>query len=211
MTESAPPTRRELQAAETRRLILASARRHFAAEGYARTSLKTIAADVGVSVQTIYDSVGAKPDLVRRLNDLIDEEAQVRELAGTLSTETDPRAVVAVSARVTRRIYERCGDLVRAGLEGARAEPELAEVAEEGGRRHRAGAKRVAARLAELSALAEGVDVTDAAVTLAALSDIRVAFLLADDHGLDAQAIEDWIADRCAEAVLARSLVDKGF
>ena len=97
MTENAPPTRRELQAAETRRLILASARRHFAAEGYARTSLKTIAADVGVSVQTIYDSVGAKADLVRRLNDLIDEEAQVGELAGTLSSETDPRAVVSVS------------------------------------------------------------------------------------------------------------------
>jgi hypothetical protein len=68
----------------------------------------------------------------------------------------------------------------------------------------------VAARLAELGALAEGVVAADAAVTLAALSDIRVAFLLADDHGLDAQGIEDWIADRCAEAVLARSLVDKG-
>ena len=156
MPKSATPTRRELQAAETRRLILASARRHFAAEGYARTSLKTVAADVGVSVQTIYDSVGAKADLVRRLNDLIDEEAQVGELAGTLSKETDPRAVVSVSARVTRRIFERCGDLVRAGFEGARAEPELAEVAEEGGRRHRAGAQQVAARLAELGALCRG-------------------------------------------------------
>ena len=201
--DASAPTRRELQAAETRRLILASARRRFADDGYARTSLKTIAADVGVSVQTIYDSVGAKADLVRRLNDLIDDEAQVGELAATLATETDPRAVVTVPARITRRIHERCGDLVRADFEAARAEAELAEVAEEGGRRHRRGAARVAARLAELGALAEGLTVADAGVTLAALSDIRVAFLLADDHGLTEQQIEDWIAARCAEAVLA--------
>ena len=92
---------------------------------------------------------------------------------------------------------------MRAGFEGARAEPELAEVAEEGGRRHRAGHNGWPLAVAELGALAEGIVVTDAAVTLAALSDIRVAFLLADDHGLDAQAIEDWIAGRCAEAVLS--------
>ena len=200
--DASAPTRRELQAAETRRLILASARRRFADDGYARTSLKTIAADVGVSVQTIYDSVGAKADLVRRLNDLIDDEAQAGELAATLATETDPRAVVTVPARITRRIHERCGDLVRAGFEAARAEAELAEVGEEGGRRHRRGVARVAARLAELGALAQGITVADAGVTLAALSDIRVAFLLADDHGLTEQQIEDWIAARCAEAVL---------
>ncbi len=194
--------RREVQAAETRRLILESARRRFAGDGYARTSLKAIAADVGVSVQTIYDSVGQKADLVRRLNDLIDDEAQVGELAATLATETDPRAVVGVSARITRRIHERCGDLVRAGFEAARAEPELAEVAAEGGRRHRGGAARVAGRLAELKALRKGLPTEQAALTLAALSDIRVAFLLADDHGLSPQQIEDWIAERCAEAVL---------
>ena len=194
--------RRELQAAETRRLILESARRRFAGDGYARTSLKAIAADVGVSVQTIYDSVGQKADLVRRLNDLIDEEAQVGELAATLGTETDPHAVVAVSARITRRIHERCGDVVRAGFEAARAEPELAEVAAEGGRRHRGGAARVAERLVELKALRKGLTGEQAAVTMAALSDIRIAFLLADDHGLSPQQIEDWIAARCAEAVL---------
>ena len=38
-----------------------AARRHFASKGYAATSLKEIAADAGVSVQTVYDSVGSKP------------------------------------------------------------------------------------------------------------------------------------------------------
>ena len=62
--------------------------------GYAATSLKGIAAQAGVSVQTVYDSVGSKADLVRRLSDLIDEEAQVGEIARELPAETDPVAVV---------------------------------------------------------------------------------------------------------------------
>ena len=44
---------------------------------------------------------------------------------------------------ITRRIVERCGDILRACLDGARAEPDLAHVIDEGGRRHRAGARAV--------------------------------------------------------------------
>lgn len=79
-----------------------------------------------------YDSVGQKADVARRLNDLIDEEANVGDLAASLRTEVEPREVVAVSARITRRIHERCGDLVRSSLDAARIEPELATIAEEG-------------------------------------------------------------------------------
>ena len=194
--------RRELQAAETRRLILASARRHFAQDGYARTSLKTIAGDVGVSVQTIYDSVGQKADLVRQLNDLIDEEAQVGRLAASLRTATDPVEVLTVSGRITRRIHEQCGDLVRASFDAERADPALVAIAAEGRRRHLAGAQAVIARLVELGALRTGLSAEAAVVTLAALSDIRLAFLLADDHGLTPQQIEDWISGQCATALL---------
>jgi len=194
--------RRELQAAETRRLILASARRHFARDGYARTSLKAIAGDVGVSVQTIYDSVGQKADLVRQLNDLIDEEAQVGRIAASLRTATDPVEVLTVSARITRRIHERCGDLVRASFDAERADPELVAIAAEGRRRHLTGAQAVIARLVELGALRTGLSAEDAVVTLAALSDIRLAFLLADDHSLTPQQIEDWISGQCAAALL---------
>ena len=45
-----------------------------------------------MSVQTVYDSVGSKADLVRRLNDLIDVEARVGEIAMTIPGMTDPLA-----------------------------------------------------------------------------------------------------------------------
>ena len=69
--------RRAVQAEQTRLEILGAARRQFALHGYAATSVKDIATEAGVSVQTVYDSVGSKAELVRRLNDLIDAEAGV--------------------------------------------------------------------------------------------------------------------------------------
>jgi AcrR family transcriptional regulator len=198
-----PPGRRALQAEQTRRDILQAARRRFAAHGYAATSLKDVAADAGVSVQTLYDSIGSKADLVRRLNDLVDIEANVAEIAATVGTEHDPRVVARIPARVTRRIVERCDDILRAAFSGAEAEPDLAAVVDEGGRRHRAGAAGVAGRLAGLGALRPGLHVDAAATTIAALADYRMALVLVDDHHLTLDELEDWIADATARTVLA--------
>jgi AcrR family transcriptional regulator len=199
------PRRRAVQAEQTRAEILQSARRHFSENGYAASSLKAIAADAGVSVQTVYDSVGSKSDLVRRLNDLIDAEADVLEIVGELATEEEPERVAAIAARITRRIVERCGDIVRASYDAARAEPELGAVVEEGGRRHRAGAQFVAARLAELGALPEAIDEADVARTIAILSDARLALVMLADHGLDFDGVEMWMSETTCRAVLGRA------
>jgi len=199
----APLGRRAMQAEQTRRDILHAARRRFATQGYAATSLKDVAADAGVSVQTLYDSVGSKADLVRRLNDLMDVEANVGEIAASIGTEQDPRVIARIPARVTRRLLERCDDILRAALTGAQAEPELAEVVDEGGRRHRAGAAGVAGRLAAMGALRKGLSVDDATSTIAVLADYRTALVLIDDHDFTLAQLEDWIAETTARAVLA--------
>lgn len=87
--------RREVAAAETRREILRAARWLFAAHSYSGTSLHQIAEESGVAVQTIYSSVGSKAALVLALNDLIDEEAEVTQLATELFAETDPSRLIA--------------------------------------------------------------------------------------------------------------------
>ena len=201
---NAPPGRRAVQAEQTRMEILSAARRHFADRGYAATSLKEIAADAGVSVQTVYDSVGSKADLVRRLNDLIDAEANVVEIAMTIPSIDDPVELVRIPARIVCRIVDRCGDIVRASFDAARAEPDLAPIADEGGRRHRAGARGIAERLSSLGAFAPGVTTDEAAISIAALADVRVVFMLMDDHGLDLEAVEEWIVTTTARAVLTR-------
>jgi hypothetical protein len=107
-------------------------------------------------------------------------------------------------ARITRRIVERCSDILRTGLEAARAEPDLAYVIEEGGRRHRAGALAVCERLNDLNALDPELSIAEAATTVAAIADFRLALILIDDHGFDFDAVEDWIAGTTARAVLTR-------
>lgn len=59
--------RRTAGAAETRHAILAAARALFVARGYAATTVAAIAQSGGVSVDTVYASVGRKPALLREL------------------------------------------------------------------------------------------------------------------------------------------------
>src|SRR5579884_477900 len=118
-----PRSRRAVQAEQTRQEILLAARRRFARDGYAATGLKDIAADAGVSVQTLYDSVGSKSDLLRNLNDLIDAEADVASITRELSATTDPRRLAAGPAKVTARLLATSGDILRACLTAGLAEP----------------------------------------------------------------------------------------
>src|SRR5687768_10693282 len=120
-----PPSLRERQAQLTRDEILSAARRLFAERGYARTSVRDIAKAAGVSAQTVYDSVGSKQTLVARLNDLIDAEAGIGDIAAATFASGEPLEVVATSARITRSILEHCGDIVRALVSGAASEPAL--------------------------------------------------------------------------------------
>ncbi len=196
-------SRRAVQAEQTRREILEAARRRFARDGYAATSLRDIAGDAGVSVQTIYDSVGSKADLIRGLNDLVDREADVAGITAGIRDEPDPGALAAIPARVTARLLDRCGDILRACLAGGVAETGLVPLIEEGGRRHREGAALIANRLASLGALAPAVTVEQAATSLAALSDFRLGIVLMDDHAMSVEQIERWMAEQGARAVLS--------
>jgi AcrR family transcriptional regulator len=190
-----PPKLRERQAQFTRDEILRSARRLFAERGFTRTSVRDIAQAAGVSAQTVYDSIGSKQEVVARLNDLIDTEAGIGDIAKAVSASDDPREVAAMSARVTRAILEHCGDIIHALVTGAAAEPELQVVLDEGHRRHVDGARGVVRRLKKMGALATSAEAATAAETLAAVSDFRFAMLLRDSYGWSLDRIEAWMAD----------------
>ena len=58
------------QAAATRRSVLSSARELFTTTGYAGTTVADIARLAGVSVDTVYTSVGRKPELLLAVHDM---------------------------------------------------------------------------------------------------------------------------------------------
>jgi len=59
--------RRRHQAQRNRDAILTAAQRRFLSNGYAATTVASIAAEAGVSTHTIYKSFGGKPGLVRSI------------------------------------------------------------------------------------------------------------------------------------------------
>ena len=62
--------RRRAQARETRRAILDAARRLFLDRGYAETTVPSVAAEAGVSVETIYKAFANKVGLIKAVFDV---------------------------------------------------------------------------------------------------------------------------------------------
>lgn len=159
-----------MAAAETRREILRAARQLFSKHGYANTSVQQIAEESGVAVQTIYSSVGSKTSLLLALNDLIDEEADVAQLADRLRAQTDPALLIAQAVHLTRQLNERCGDLIRVLLSAEPAEPDVAAAVADGMRRHDHGAAAVGRQLGSLGALATDMTPERAAVVFSMMT-----------------------------------------
>jgi AcrR family transcriptional regulator len=195
------PNLRERRAQLTRDEILRAARRLFAEHGYARTSVRDVAEAAGVSAQTVYDSVGSKQALVAQLNDLVDAEAEIAVIVRAAAESGDPRELAAAAARIARSILEHCGDIVRALVTGATAEPELAAVLDEGQRRHVEGIARVVGVLGQLDALGP-LEPEEAVATLAAITDIRFAFMLRESYGWSLDRLEAWMVDTSRTLVL---------
>jgi AcrR family transcriptional regulator len=184
--------RRALQADQTRRDIVAAARQLFATDGYQATTMKAIGDAAGVSVQTVYDSVGSKAALLLALNDELDSVARVRDLAESVLASESSTDVAALPARITRAILDNAIDIVRIVTSAAPGEPEVRRALDDGRKRHLAGAATVAHRLERLGGLRAGVTATEAQATLSTLTDTAFGLLLHDSYGWSTQRIERW-------------------
>src|ERR1700761_3797178 len=90
-------TRRQQQARENRARILEAARTRFLGDGYAATTIPAIAADAGMSVETVYKAFTNKAGLIKALFDVAivgDDEPiplMKREAIKRNQAEPDPR------------------------------------------------------------------------------------------------------------------------
>lgn len=97
-------TSRLEQARRTRSSVLETARRLFLDQGYAATTMAAVAAEAGVSVETVYKAFGNKPGLVKAVFDVSvvgdDEPVSMlqRELVRRIQAEPDPRRKLAMYA-----------------------------------------------------------------------------------------------------------------
>jgi AcrR family transcriptional regulator len=119
-------------AAATRRAVLTSARDLFAERGWDATSVADVAGAAGVSVDTVYASVGRKPELLLAVVDMVlasgdepvpaPERDYVRDIRAARTAEDKIR----VYAEALGRLMPAVAPLVEALRRAAGADPQCA-------------------------------------------------------------------------------------
>jgi AcrR family transcriptional regulator len=126
-------SRRRAAAEQTRLRILAAAHELFAAAGYSGTSVQEVARRAGVSVDTVYASVGRKPQLLLAVHDMALAEgpvplpAEQRDYVRAVRAATGLAAKVTTYAEAMARVLPRTVPILEALREAGASDPACAE------------------------------------------------------------------------------------
>jgi AcrR family transcriptional regulator len=192
--------KRDQRAAATREAILAAAEALFLRDGYARTSMKAIAAQAGVSEKTMYLAFGTKATLLRQVIRLA---VQGDEARLPPSERPEWRAVVAGSssetfarfAAMNAALMTRTATIIELGEAAAATDPELATYRDEAHATTRESLRALAVELKRRGVLAPDISVQDAADTIYAIAADESVFLrLTRDCGWTSDSYADLIA-----------------
>jgi AcrR family transcriptional regulator len=201
--------RRAAAARRTQERVVETAQRLLLERGYAGLAMADVAAEAGVSVPLLYKVFGPKPQLVKRIYDVLlagdadPEPVAERPALQALAADPDPRGKLARYAALGRAMAGRAGPVVSALLAAARAgEPELRAFAATIDRERLAGASALATHLAECGALAPGLGV-DRARDLIWLHTAPDTYrLLVLERGWVLDDYERWLATSLTAALL---------
>jgi AcrR family transcriptional regulator len=184
--------KREHQARQTREQIVGSARRLFARDGFARTTVEAIAREAGVSAQTVYASVGSKRAIVGALIDRMELEGGSEELRRELTSTEDPREQLRAIVQFNRRLFERGQDILRITM-ATRVDPDLESLWHEGEVRRREGQARWVEAWREAAVLRPDLSEVEAADVLWALTGPDVYGLFVVDCAWPGPEFEKWL------------------
>ena len=160
---------RSEQATATRQAVLRSAREHFTTHGYAATGVADIAAAAGVNVDTVYASVGRKPQLMLAVIDMAlgssDEpvSAEERDYVRAIRAADSARSKLVVYGQALGRIMPRVAPLFDALGQAALADPDCAQLRDHLAQRRRANMTLFAADLRSTGQLRDELSDDDVA------------------------------------------------
>ena len=167
-------TRKQFAAEQTQRVIVEAAARLFLERGYHATSIGRIAAEAGVAVQTIYNAIGSKRDLLSRVLDFaaagdrapLPVPQFMREQA---EPEPDPRQIIAQLVEFWRGALPRTAPVFRIIREAAAADPEIAVLERDRAKQRLSNYRRAAQLIADRDALRPAMTVDGAAAAIFAI------------------------------------------
>jgi len=183
---------RDQQAERTRELIAAAARARFLGRGWAGTSVRSVAAEAGVSEATVYNVYGSKAGLAGSLIDAAEQSADVQQAVTELKERTgNPVEQLRAFVAFDRRLYERGGDVIRILSESRRQHPELGAAYDEG--RSRGDSQRRTLFASWPAAVwRPGIDVDRAIAIYAVLVSLESFDTATREYGWSPNQVQSW-------------------
>jgi len=194
-------TTRHAAAAATRERICAAAEELFLRDGYARTSIRAVAAAAAVAEATVYLAFANKAALldaviVRATRD--NRSEGLAAIAAAPPPEVLPRLALANAV-----LMARAGRLIALGESASLMDAELRPLREHAHRRLRAAFRVVADRLDEAGLLRVGAQ--EAADSLYAIAGESTYLRMTEGAGLAPDRYAGWLAETLSAALLRRA------
>jgi TetR/AcrR family transcriptional regulator, regulator of autoinduction and epiphytic fitness len=185
---------RKLQAQATRQRITTAARRLFARDGYATTTIDAIAREAGVAVPTVYATFGSKRGILLSLLETMEAEGGIEQLQQQLAAAAaEPARQIREWAAFSRRFFQRGLDLLEIARGAGTADPDIRALGRQGDRRRRQEAQARVRDWAELDVLRAGLQKDEAADILWTLLSPDVFRLLVVECKWSGARYERWL------------------
>ena len=199
-------TGRQAQARRNREAILDAAQRQFLEGGYATTTVAAVAAEAGVSVETVYKAFGGKPGLVRAIYDrgLVGPEPvpAYRRADEMRERETDPRAIMRNWGTIASEVSSVVSPIERLVRAAAASDHDMAALLQAHNDLRERRARHHARFLKQRGYLREGVSVAQATDVLWTCTSDELYDLLVTQRGWSPPRFARFLADFMINALL---------
>ena len=196
---------RQESAAQTRRDIIAAARKLFAEQGYSQTTVNEVARLAKVAPITVYTVVGGKVGLLRILMENWSAAPGNETSLAEIRALQHPQAVLESVARVVRSMREEFGDITYFMQDAAPHDPEVAASLAIATARYRRWFVLVAEHLASLGALRPDLTRREVTDTLWFYFGYWGYYTLHNENGMSYTRAERWLLKAATQALLSAS------
>ena len=199
---------RRARSDETKNRIVDAAGALLTSRGYRATTIADIARAADVHVDTIYQLVGRKPELLRELIERAISgtdrpvDPQDRGYVQAMQAEPDPARKLAIYAGAVRQIQARMAPLLLALRDAATTEPEARQVWREVSERRARNMRDLVRNLGPEGTLRPGLSVEEAADVIWATAGAELFAQLTAERGWTLDAYERWLADTWCRLLL---------
>ena len=207
-------SRRREQARLKRKAIVAAARQRFLDDGFTATTIATIAADAGATVDTIYKSFGGKAGLLRAMcEDALKGEGSIQaeqRSDAMQASEADPRRMLRGLGTLTTEVAPRIAPLLLLLSSAAEADSAMAQLRADFDAARLARMTQVVQILASKTQLRPGLSVEEAAEIMWVYSSPELYGLLVLTRGWRPERFGEFVGESLVDALLGERDTDDG-